>query len=272
MSSTTNDVGRDDPLSPSAAPPAVRPPPARANYLRTREDWQAVRDACLADPGAFHGGVAKREIHWFDDSLGPHGAWLAWDDGTGAWHGFDARNLAPVVAPYEESHEPWDRAFDDTDAPFYRWFSGGLTNACFNEVDRHVAAGRGAQAAIIWDSPMTGRVETITYAGLQDRVARTAGALAARGVARGDRVVIYMPMVPEAAIAMLACARLGAVHSVVFGGFAAAELAARIADAKPRAIISASCGLEPGRIVKYKPLLDAAIGIEPHNLYSVLFM
>jgi propionyl-CoA synthetase len=146
-----------------------------------------------------------------------------------------------------------------------RWFPDGRLNTCHNALDRHVAAGRGDQPAIIWDSPITGRGATITYAQLLDRVARLAGALAARGVGAGDRVIVYMPMVPEAAIAMLACARLGAVHSVVFGGFAAAELAARIADAKPKAIVSASCGLEPGRVVKYKPLLDAAIALSPHQ-------
>jgi propionyl-CoA synthetase len=170
----------------------------------------------------------------------------------------------------------WDtpppRAFDPSLGVYGRWFPGGRLNTCFNAVDRHVEAGRGDQAAIIWDSPMTGQVETITYARLLDRVARLAGALAARGVAKGDRVVIYMPMVPEAAIAMLACARLGAVHSVVFGGFAAAELAARIADAKPRAIVTASCGLEPGRIVQYKPLIDAAIALSPHKPSSVLIL
>jgi propionyl-CoA synthetase len=139
-------------------------------------------------------------------------------------------------------------------------------------VDRHVAAGRGAQAAIIWDSPMTGRIETLTYETLLVRVSKLAGALAARGIAAGDRVVIYMPMVTEAAIGMLACARLGAVHSVVFGGFAAAELAARIADAKPKVILAASCGLEPGRVVAYKPLLDAAIALSPHKPDAVLVL
>ncbi|MBW6398609.1 propionyl-CoA synthetase [Roseomonas sp. HJA6] len=170
----------------------------------------------------------------------------------------------------------WDapaaQVFDPSQGVYGRWFPGGRLNTCFNAVDRHVAAGRGAQPAIIWDSPMTGRVETITYADLLDRVSRVAGALAARGVGKGDRVIVYMPMVPEAAIAMLACARLGAVHSVVFGGFAAAELATRIADAKPKAIVSASCGLEPGRVVKYKPLLDAAIGLSPHKPDAVLIL
>jgi propionyl-CoA synthetase len=159
----------------------------------------------------------------------------------------------------------WDRAFEPASGPYGRWFAGARLNTAYNCLDRHVAAGRGEQAALIWDSAMEGRVETFTYRALTGRVARFAGALAARGVGRGDRVVIYMPMVPEAVVAMLACARLGAIHSVVFGGFAASELAARIADAKPKVIVSASCGLEPGRIVAYKPLLDAAIELSPHK-------
>ena len=153
----------------------------------------------------------------------------------------------------------WDRAFDPALGVWGEWFAGGVLNTCHNCLDRHIAAGRGEQTALIWDSAMEGRVEAVSYRALRDRVARLAGALAARGIGRGDRVVIYMPMIPSAVVAMLACARLGAIHSVVFGGFAAAELASRIADAKPRAILSASCGLEPGRVVAYKPLLDAAI-------------
>ena len=159
----------------------------------------------------------------------------------------------------------WDRVFDASRGLFGHWFAGARLNTCANCLDRHVAAGRGGQAALIWDSPMTGRIETHTYRQMLDRTAKLAGALARLGVGRGDRVVIYMPMVPEAAMAMLACARLGAVHSVVFGGFAAAELSARIADAQPKVIVSASCGLEPGRVVAYKPLLDAAIGLSPHK-------
>lgn len=163
----------------------------------------------------------------------------------------------------------WDRkptrALFDQRAPIYEWFSDGLVNTCWNAVDRHVAAGRGDQPAIIHDSPITGTKSSLTYAELQDRVARLAGALRARGVEKGDRVVIYMPMVPEALIAMLACARIGAIHSVVFGGFAAHELAVRIDDARPRAIIAASCGIEPGRIVEYKPLVDSAIEQAQHK-------
>jgi len=155
----------------------------------------------------------------------------------------------------------WDKLLDHSRAPFYRWFTGGVLNTCYNCLDRHVAEGRGQQAALIYDSAMTGRTQSFTYAELTDLVARFAGALAAQGIAKGDRVIIYMPMVPEAAIAMLACARLGAIHSVVFGGFAPAELATRLNDAKPKLVISASCGLEPGRVLAYKPLLDAAIDL-----------
>ena len=159
----------------------------------------------------------------------------------------------------------WTRVFDPDLGAFGQYFAEGALNMSENCLDRHVAAGRGNQTALIWDSAMEVRVEQFTYAQLRDRVAKTAGALAASGVSSGDRVVIYMPMVPEAVIAMLACARLGAIHSVVFGGFAAAELAKRIDDAKPRAIISASCGLEPGRVIAYKPLLDAAIEQSAHK-------
>ena len=160
--------------------------------------------------------------------------------------------------------EPPSRALDSSGAPFYRWFADARVNTCWNAVDRHVAAGRGQQVAIIHDSAMTGAIEKLTYAQLQARVARLAGALAAQGVGKGDRVIVYMPMVPEALEAMLACARLGAIHSVVFGGFASAELAVRIDDARPKAIILASCGLEPGRVIPYKPLVDRALDSARH--------
>jgi len=166
----------------------------------------------------------------------------------------------------------WDQVFDPSLGAYGQWFAGGMLNTCYNCLDRHVEAGRGAQPALIWDSAMTGKVVTHSYAELRDRTAKLAGALADLGVALGDRVVIYLPMVPEAAIAMLACARLGAIHSVVFGGFAAAELATRIADAKPKVIVSASCGLEPGRVVKYKPLLDLAIEMSPHKPDACLIL
>ncbi len=159
----------------------------------------------------------------------------------------------------------WDRVFDPALGNFGQWFAGGRLNTSFNALDRHVAAGRADQAALIWDSAMEGRVERFTYRELRDRTAKFAGALRVLGVGYGDRVVIYMPMVPEAAIAMLACARLGAIHSVVFGGFASAEVAKRIEDATPKVIVTASCGLEPGRVIPYLPLLNGAIEISAHK-------
>ena len=161
--------------------------------------------------------------------------------------------------------EPPARALYERGADIYEWFAEAKVNTCWNAVDRHVENGRGDQVAIIHDSPITRTSSTITFAALRDQVARFAGALAARGIGMGDRVIIYMPMVPEALVAMLACARIGAIHSVVFGGFAASELAVRIDDCTPRAIVAASCGLEPGRVVAYKPLLDEAIELADHR-------
>jgi propionyl-CoA synthetase len=176
-----------------------------------------------------------------------------------------ARSLSDPQAFWAEAAEDvswyrkWDKVLDDSDAPHYRWFTGATCNTCYNALDVHVENGRADQAALIYDSPVTDTVTSFTYTELRDVTARFAGALASRGVTKGDRVVIYMPMIPEAVIAMLACARLGAVHSVVFGGFAANELAVRIDDAKPKVIVSASCGIEVSRIISYKPLLDKAI-------------
>ena len=160
---------------------------------------------------------------------------------------------------------PWSRVLDDSNAPMYRWFSGGRLNTCYNALDRHADGGRGEQTAIIHDSPLTDSQRKISYSQLRDEVAVFAGALAGNGVQKGDRVIVYMPMIPEAIIAVLACARLGAVHSVVFGGFAANELATRIDDALPKLIVSASCGIEPTRLIEYKPLLDRAIELANHK-------
>jgi propionyl-CoA synthetase len=189
-------------------------------------DYQQTYQHSLDDPDAFWGEAAKA---------------IDWD-------------LAPPVV------------LDSSDPPFYRWFTGGRLNTCANALDRHVAAGNGDRLALVYDSPVTGSTRSYTYAELTDEVARFAGALRELGVEQGDRVVIYMPMVPEAAIAMLACARLGAVHSVVFGGFAPHELAVRIDDATPRVVVSASCGIEPTRTIAYKPLLDAALEAAEHDV------
>ena len=161
------------------------------------------------------------------------------------------------------TREP-QRILDDANPPFYRWFPDGELNTCANALDRHVTNGHGEKAALIYDSPVTGTQRTYTYRDLLDETARFAGVLRGLGVAKGDRVVVYMPMIPEAVIAMLACARLGAVHSVVFGGFAGHELAARIDDARPTVVVSASCGIEPSRTVEYKPMLDHAIDASEH--------
>ena len=159
-------------------------------------------------------------------------------------------------------YKKWDKVLDDSNKPLYRWFVGGELNTCYNALDYHVDdRGRGDRIALIYDSPVTGTIRRYSYAELRDIVARFAGVLTGRGVAKGDRVVIYMPMIPEAVVAMLACARIGAIHSVVFGGFAAKELATRIDDSQPKVIVSASCGIEGQRVIPYKPLLDEAIEI-----------
>jgi propionyl-CoA synthetase len=190
-----------------------------------RGSYQEIYDRSVQEPEAFWGEAASA-IHW---------------------------------------DQPYSRVLDDSQAPFYRWFPGGKLNTCYNALDRHVEAGRGNQAALIYDSPVTGVIKTFTYRQLLDEVARFAGVLAARGVSKGDRVIIYMPMIPEAVVAMLACARIGAIHSVVFGGFAPNELAIRIDDAKPKLIVSASCGIEGKKIIEYKPLLDKAIELAKHQ-------
>ena len=188
-------------------------------------DYRAIHKRSLEDPEGFWAEAAEK-LHWY---------------------------------------KKWDRVFDDSNAPAYRWFTGAECNTCYNAVDRHVEGGRADQLALIYDSPITGRQRSYTYQQLLDEVAGFAGVLSAAGVAKGDRVIVYMPMVPEAVIAMLAVARLGAIHSVVFGGFASNELAVRIDDATPKVIVSASCGLEPGRVVAYKPLLDDAISLASHK-------
>jgi propionyl-CoA synthetase len=162
-------------------------------------------------------------------------------------------------------YKPFDTVLDESNKPFYRWFTGGELNTCYNALDRHVDNGRADQTALIYDSPVTGTQQTYSFSELRDAVAKFAGVLRDQGVVKGDRVIVYMPMIPEAAIAMLACARIGAIHSVVFGGFASKELATRIDDAKPKVMVSASCGIEGSRVIEYKPLLDEAIELSVHK-------
>ncbi|MEO3389123.1 propionyl-CoA synthetase [Mesorhizobium sp. CAU 1741] len=187
-----------------------------------------------------------------------HEVYSAWQNDPEAFWAEAAQDIDWV--------EPWRKVFEPEQGVYGRWFVGGSCNACFNAVDRHVEGVRAEQAALIYDSPITGAKKSFTYRELQEEVVALAAVLRAQGVGKGDVVIIYMPMVPEAVFAMLACARLGAIHSVVFGGFAARELATRIDDAKPKLIVSASCGIEPGRVVAYKPLLDGAISMASHKV------
>ncbi|HPA72890.1 MAG TPA: AMP-binding protein, partial [Spirochaetota bacterium] len=187
--------------------------------------YQKAYDESIKDPSSFWDRAAQ-EIHWY---------------------------------------KKYSKVLDDSKKPFYRWFVDGEINTCYNAVDLHVKNGRADQVAIIYDSPVTNTVKKFTYRELLDQVSKCAGAIAALGVSKGDRVIIYMPMIPEAVVAMLACARIGAVHSVVFGGFAPHELAIRIDDAKPKLMISASCGIEGKKVLEYKPLLDKAIELAGHK-------
>ena len=189
-------------------------------------EYQRAYEESIHQPEAFW-GKAAREIHWY---------------------------------------KPFEKIFDGSNKPFYRWFPGGELNTCYNAVDYHVDRGRGDQLAIVYDSPITGEIRRITYRELLNSIARFAGVLSQCGVKKGDRVIIYMPTIPETAIAMLGCARIGAIHSVVFGGFAPKELAVRIDDAKPKLLISASCGLEGEKVIEYKPMLDEAIEMADHKV------
>src|SRR6516225_940308 len=194
------------------------------------------------------------------------------------YHDVHARSLADPEGFWAEAAreidwiEPAKKIFDPAIGVYGRWFTGGVVNTCYNALDRHVASGRANQVALIHDSPLTNTITKFTYAVLLKEVQALAAVMQDFGVVKGDRVILYMPMVPEAVIAMLACARIGAVHSVVFGGFAAKELATRIDDARPKLIFSASCGIEPGRIVQYKPLLDEAISLARHKPDACLIL
>jgi acrylyl-CoA reductase (NADPH)/3-hydroxypropionyl-CoA dehydratase/3-hydroxypropionyl-CoA synthetase len=269
---------RDASITVPAAPTAISPPAARHNPLRTRADWEAARRAAEADPGAFHGAIARRELHWFDPSLGAQGAWIRFEPEAGGWSGVDARTAVPVAVPYAADHEPWQRAFDDSEAPFYRWFSGGLTNACFNEVDRHVLAGFGSEPALFfegdrWDQSQDGGRggPVVSYAvsrrQLLLEVAKCALALRRLGLAAGDRVAINMPNIPEQVFWTEACKRLGIVYTPVFGGFSDKTLSDRIHNAGARVVITADGGFRNAQIVAFKeaytdPALDAYVPAE----------
>ena len=163
------------------------------------------------------------------------------------------------------------KILNNTKPPFYKWFEDGVTNSCYNALDIHVDEGRGDKTALIYDSPITGSKAKFSFKQLKEKVSKFAGALSNQGVKKGDRVIIYMPMVPEAVVAMLACGRIGAIHSVVFGGFASNELASRIDDSKAKVLVTASCGFEPGRTVEYRPLVDGALKLARHKVEKVIF-
>lgn len=274
MSSINNNNTRHEPgYAPVAAPSA------RVNTLTTRSAWETARTACVADPGRYHGDIARRGIHWFEPSISTHGAWLSWDDAVRAWRGWDARTGLPVApSTLNADWRPWQRAFDDSDAPFYRWFSGGLTNACFNEVDRHVLAGHGDEAALWfegdrWDQSLDGGRggPVVSYSVSRKQLlletARCALALRNLGLGTGDRIAINMPNIPEQLYWTEACKRLGIVYTPVFGGFSDKTLSDRIHNAGARIVITADGGYRNAQIVPFKeaytdPALDGYVPAE----------
>ena len=261
-----------------STPGPVTPPAARVNPYATREAWQHARDACVADPGRYHGDIARREIHWFEPSAGPQGAWLHWNGETARWEGFDAHTGASVAPTLPADYQPWQVALDASEAPFYRWFSGGLTNACFNEVDRHVLAGHGAETALFfegdrWDQSLDrGRGGPVVSYGVSRRqllleVARCALALRHLGLRAGDRVAINMPNIPEQLYWTEACKRIGVVYTPVFGGFSDKTLSDRIHNAGARVVITADGGYRNAQVVAFKeaytdPALDGYVPAE----------
>ncbi len=260
--------------------PFVAPSTAQFNPIRTRADWEQQRFACLADPGRFHGHIAAREIHWFDAA---RRRWLSVGE-DGRWHGFDARTGLRVDGPDEHEWQPWERAFDDDQPPFYRWFVGGRTNACFNEVDRHVLAGHGNEPALLvegdrWDqSRDQGRGGPVVAYAISRRrllveVARCAVALRQLGLVAGDRIALNLPNIPEQVMWTEAAKRLGIVYTPVFGGFSDKTLADRVYDAGARVVITADGGYRNAQIIPFKaaytdPALDRYIAAE-HALAAV---
>ncbi|MFO0227263.1 MAG: AMP-binding protein, partial [Gammaproteobacteria bacterium] len=257
---------------------AVAPPSAVVNALTTRAAWQQAREACARDPGAYHAEIARHEIHWFEPSVGAHGAWLSFDAAAGGWRGYDARSAAPVQPALAADYAPWRKAFDDAEAPFYRWFDGALTNACFNELDRHVLAGHGAETAFFfegdrWDQSLDGgRGGPVVSYGVSRRqllleAARCAVALRRLGLKAGDRIAINMPNIAEQLYWTEACKRAGIVYTPVFGGFSDKTLSDRIHNAGARVVITADGGYRNAQIVAFKeaytdPALDGYVAAE----------
>jgi acrylyl-CoA reductase (NADPH)/3-hydroxypropionyl-CoA dehydratase/3-hydroxypropionyl-CoA synthetase len=258
-------------LSNETTPPAITPRPAQRNLLKTRAAWEAARRAAMADPGAFHGAIARRNCHWFVPTVASEGAWLSFDEATGRWSGWDASTGTAITPLLGEDFTPWKAAFDDSAAPIYRWFAGALTNACFNEVDRHVLAGHGEEAAFLfegdrWDPTLNkGRGGPVVgYAISRKRllleVARAALVLQDLGLKPGDRVALNMPNIPEQIYYTEAAKRLGIVYTPVFGGFSDKTLSDRIHDAGARVVITADGGWRNAQIVPFKEAYtDAAL-------------
>lgn len=252
----------------------TRMPEVRINPIRDRATWEAMRQQAAADPGRFHGEIAKREIHWYDPHLR---AWIVWDDAAGAWTGWDAVTGMPVVAAYPADHQPWGRAFNDDDPPFYRWFEGGLTNACFNEVDRHVLAGHGSEVAFYfegdrWDPMANGGKggpvvhQAITRRQLLIETVKAALVLRRLGLKKGDRIALNMPNIPEQVYYTEAAKRLGILYTPVFGGFSDKTLSDRIADAGARVVITSDGGYRNAQVVPFKeaytdPALDRYVAV-----------
>ena len=253
-------------------PRIVQPPAARRNPIRTRGDWERMRAECLADPGRFHGEIARRELHWFHPAIGTDGAWLTWDDAAQKWAGWDARTGAPLQPSLPASHVPWSRAFNGDDAPFWRWFEGALTNAGFNEVDRHVLAGFGEEPALIfegdrWDMSLDdgrgGPVDCypVSRRQLLLESAKCSIALSQLGLRPGDRIALNMPNIPAQLYWTEGAKRAGIVYTPVFGGFSDKTLSDRIHDAGARVVITADGGYRNAQIVPFKtaytdPALD----------------
>ncbi|MCC7055535.1 MAG: AMP-binding protein [Gemmatimonadaceae bacterium] len=265
-------VTTDPFLVDATGPRPVSPPVARCNPIRTRADWDRMRAECLADPGGFHGAIAQRELHWFNPSLGARGGWITWDDAATAWTGFDAESGAPITPALPAGYAPWSRAFNADAAPYFTWFDGGLTNAGFNEVDRHVLAGHGDEAALIfegdrWDMSLDGgrggplECYPVSRRSLLLESAKCSIALLALGLRRGDRIALNMPNIPAQLYWTEGAKRIGVVYTPVFGGFSDKTLSDRIHDAGARVVITADGGYRNAQIVPFKtaytdPALD----------------
>ncbi|NTU83075.1 MAG: acetate--CoA ligase, partial [Chloroflexales bacterium] len=239
----------------------LAPPRApRSNPIRTRTDWEVQRRAFLADPGAFYGAIARSAIHWYDAKLG---AWITWDEQKQTWTGVDARSGAPITPAYSAEHQPWLRTFNGDSPPFYRWFEGGLTNACFNEVDRHVLLGFGDEDALIfegdrWDSSLNGGrggpvvEEHVTRKRLLLEVIKAALVLQGLGLKQGDRIALNMPNILDQIYYTEAAKRLGIIYTPVFGGFSDKTLSDRIHNAGARVVITSDGAYRNAQIVPYK--------------------